>query len=370
MTCRVRQAQFETGQRVLAIGGVRGRLPLLEALLGRLQFRPGRDALVFLGDLVGNGSQNLETLHFAMDLARLPCVYFLCGDEELLPWPETAGDDAAQNAWRQKLAAKRDGLFWQLCARAGLARKAALAQPAAALAALRPQFARELDFLANLPHIVESRQYLFAHAGLGPGPLKDQNLQTVLAARAFFTTAQRGPALPKLLTVGHWPAGWYGRTTLCQAPHYSPALKIVSADGGMGVAVGGQLNGAILRGGVYEGFAMADGLPMVRALRSQPGRGAAACFTGPDLRVRALQAEPGGRLCLHIASGGQMFVPEGWLCAEGDAYRLRGDTPGWFPPLAAGQTVGLAAGAGRMAMVKLGSHLGWAEWDALSMPKG
>lgn len=370
VTCRVRQVQLESGQRVLAIGGVRGRLALLETLLRRLQFCPGRDALVFLGDLVGGGGQNLETLHFAMDLARLPCVFFLCGDEELLPAPETGADEAVQEAWRQRLAARKDGLFWQLCAKAGLARQAALAQPAAALAAMRPKFARELDFLAAMPHILESRQYLFAHAGLGPGPLKEQNLQTVLAARGFFTGMQRGPAMPKLLTVAHWPAGWYGRTTLCHAPHYSPALKIVSADGGLGLAPGGQLNGAILRGGVYEGFAMADGLPMVRVLRSQPGRGAAVCFTGPDLRVRALRPEPGGRLCLHIASGGQMFVPEGWLCGQGDAWQLRGDAPGWFPPLAVGQTVGLAAGAGRMAMVKLGSHLGWAEWDSLAMPKG
>lgn len=368
MICRVRRVQFDSGQRVLAIGGVRGRLPLLEALLRALRYVPGQDGLVLLGDLTGNGTLNLETVHFAMELCRLPYVHCICGDEDLLP--PAAADEEVLKSWRRRLEAQRTGLFWQLCARAGLERAAALAQPAAALAALRPRYAAELEFLTGLPQILESQQYLFAHAGLGPGPLEQQPAQTVLFASAFHAGALQGPAFPKLLSVAHWPAGWYGRTTLCYAPRCSPACRLVSVDGGLGLAAGGQLNGVILRRGVCEGFAMADGLPEVRALRGQPELRGMVCFAGPSYAVRALRPDAGGRLCLHPASGGQAVVPEGWLCRSGEEWRLRGDTPSWHPPLVQGQAVGLAAGAGEMALVKTGSHLGWARWADLSMPAG
>lgn len=369
MRCRVQHVQFDRAQRVLAIGGVRGRLPLLEALLRELRFAPGRDGLVVLGDLAGRGRMALETVHFAIELARLPYVHFLCGEEDLLPPPTAQGQALA--AWQARLAAQRNGLFWQLCAREGLERAEALAQPAAALAALRPRYAAELAFLEGLPHIVESSQYLFAHAGLGPGPLEEQSAETVLTAPAFHDAALRGPAFAKLLTVGHWPAGWYGHTTLCQAPRTSPANRLVSVDGGLGIAVGGQLNGAVLRGGVCEGFAMVDGLPQVRVRQGQAQRRGAVCLTGPDYGVRVLRQDAGGRLCLHPASGSQAVVPEGWLreTPEG-GWRLRGDTPSWYPALIPGQTVGLAAGAGELALIKTGSHLGWARWDSLEMPKG
>lgn len=370
MRCRVRRVQFELGQRVLAIGGVRGRLPLLEQLLRSLRYRPGQDGLVFLGDLMGNGSMNLETLHYAMELARTPCVYFIGGDEDLLP-PAVA-DEPVQKAWRDRLGKQSEGLFWQLCAKAGLPRAAALEQPGAALAALRPRFQRELDFLSNMPHIIEDRQYIFAHAGLRAGALDQQPLETVLFANAFHEGAlQKGDVFQKLLAVGHWPAGWYGRTTLCHAPRSSPYCRLISVDGGLGSATGGQLNGAILRRGVCEGFAMADGLPQIRAVRGQVELRGNVCLTGPDYAVRTLRQDAGGRLCLHPATGGQAVVPEGWLCQTADGgWRLRGDTPSWFPPLTPGQTVGLAALAGGLALIKTGSHLGWARWENFEPPQG
>lgn len=51
-----------------AIGDVQGCLSTLQALLDRLRFEPGRDALWFCGDLINRGPDSLNTLRFIKNL--------------------------------------------------------------------------------------------------------------------------------------------------------------------------------------------------------------------------------------------------------------------------------------------------------------
>jgi len=51
-----------------AIGDVQGCQQSLEALLGRIDYRPDRDRLWFVGDLVNRGPRSVEVLRFVRDL--------------------------------------------------------------------------------------------------------------------------------------------------------------------------------------------------------------------------------------------------------------------------------------------------------------
>ncbi|MBF0180855.1 MAG: symmetrical bis(5'-nucleosyl)-tetraphosphatase [Magnetococcales bacterium] len=53
---------------VYAIGDVHGCLPELLVLLARIDFRPGRDRLLFVGDILNRGPDSLGTVRFVRDL--------------------------------------------------------------------------------------------------------------------------------------------------------------------------------------------------------------------------------------------------------------------------------------------------------------
>ena len=77
-------------KRVIAVSDVHGHCRVFKALLEQVGYRPGEDGLVVVGDLVQKGPENLDTLRYAMELARSPHTFFLHGNHEL----KLEGDDA------------------------------------------------------------------------------------------------------------------------------------------------------------------------------------------------------------------------------------------------------------------------------------
>ena len=68
-----------------AIGDLHGQLPVLEALLKKIDYKPDEDYLYFLGDYTDWGIQNMETLLYVMDLEKNnDKVFALLGNHDLM----------------------------------------------------------------------------------------------------------------------------------------------------------------------------------------------------------------------------------------------------------------------------------------------
>ncbi|MBF0279273.1 MAG: metallophosphoesterase [SAR324 cluster bacterium] len=121
-------------QRVIFIGDVHGCFEELQTLLSKLNFIPGEDRLIFVGDLVNKGPFSLEVLELVFSLHAEVVI----GNHE--------------RGFLQYLA---DGSY-----------------ASAGFAELKRQLGKRLEFwrdwLNQLPTFIEDENFLVVHAGLVP----------------------------------------------------------------------------------------------------------------------------------------------------------------------------------------------------------
>ena len=119
------------------VGDVQGCFSTFEALLDRLEFRPGRDRLWFVGDLVNRGPDSLGMLRWAYrHRDSLVCVL---GNHDL------------------HLLAQREGVI--------PARRRDTLEPLLAA----PDAGELCDWVAGLPFVHRENGFLLVHAGVPPG---------------------------------------------------------------------------------------------------------------------------------------------------------------------------------------------------------
>ena len=118
-----------TRMRTLVIGDVHGCLDKLVALLKDLSYRPGRDQLVFVGDLVDRGPNSVETVAFVRLLCKEGRVHVVRGNHEA-----------------------RYARYWMRLGRRRGARMYALRLSLERLSVLKSLTEDDLDWMAALPY--------------------------------------------------------------------------------------------------------------------------------------------------------------------------------------------------------------------------
>ncbi len=67
-----------TNDKTFVIGDIHGRLGMLKRLMDKIPWRPGRDALIFLGDFVDRGPDSRDVVDYVLSLtqnyARVSCI--------------------------------------------------------------------------------------------------------------------------------------------------------------------------------------------------------------------------------------------------------------------------------------------------------
>jgi serine/threonine protein phosphatase 1 len=169
------------GCRAYVIGDVHGRLDLLERLLAEIERdlveQPSpKTLLVFLGDLIDRGphsAQVIERLR-TYGVPGLRTVFLLGNHEEVL-LRILAGDAALITQWRWFGGAE--------CLESYGVEPSAIAQldDQAALEAVRAAIPKEhAEFIGSFVDTCGFGDYLFVHAGIRPGVLVEEQVQSDL----------------------------------------------------------------------------------------------------------------------------------------------------------------------------------------------
>ena len=128
MKAKIKKVDMPENKRLICVSDIHGGLDLFRRLLAKVRYSAD-DTLILLGDYIGRGRQQYETLKYVMELSRKPNVHCIRGNWDFAEW---VGDQFT---------------------------------PAPS----------ENEWLDRLPHIIETRDFIFVHAGLAPGDLAGQD---------------------------------------------------------------------------------------------------------------------------------------------------------------------------------------------------
>lgn len=310
---RVLRANITT-KRILVTSDIHGDLDGLKALLAKMAYAPGEDALVIIGDMVQKGTKNLDTVRYVMELAMSENVFILMGNNDLFT---LEGTDEELLTHAREFPGR--SVLGEMAAEMGLPFPADIDDTRAIREKAAQVFVKEMDFLRGLPHILETEKFLFAHAGLTDENLERQELEYVLAAPRFHETVTH--TFSKTLLVGHWPASNYRTDGLNYAPLYSEAHNVLSIDGGTNLKSFGQLNGVILDNetGSWDWVGV-DNFPKIRAEHAQSA-GGGTCIVWPDNSVELIERGDSISRCRAMKNGVELDIPNEFLFEEKDGLR-------------------------------------------------
>jgi serine/threonine protein phosphatase 1 len=174
-------------ERTFIVGDIHGCLDTLKKLMDKIDWRPDRDRLIFLGDYVDRGRDSRGVIEYILDIMRTSStVECLLGNHESIFIDFLEG---------------RDPVTFFLNGGAATLNSYRLHRPAEG-ETLVPE--KHLSFLKSLRKWIEMDDYYVVHAGFRPGVGPgDQTLEDLLWIREPFIFSEHD--FGKKVIFGHTP---------------------------------------------------------------------------------------------------------------------------------------------------------------------
>jgi serine/threonine protein phosphatase 1 len=174
-------------ERTIIIGDIHGCLDMIKRLIDRINWQPGNDRLIFLGDYIDRGENSKGVVDFILALSRCSSgVECLIGNHEALFLDYLNGRD-------RRIFLSNGG--W-------ITVEGYLAEKSEEEEALVPP--DHMSFYQSLKSFIELEEYYIVHAGFKPGVhVKDQELNDMIWIRDQFIYTEYD--FGKRVIFGHTP---------------------------------------------------------------------------------------------------------------------------------------------------------------------
>lgn len=353
MAVRIERPEVKSGQRAIVISDVHANLKVFKKLLEKVAFTK-EDILILLGDIVEKGDSSLEMLRYVMELKKTHTVFAVCGNCDAISL-EIKKDTRNEDLLRYILLRKQT-LVGEMCRDAGIA-LTRQTDMGATKKLLRDQYEEELQFICELPHILEMGQYVFAHAAVFPEHKEEMKPSQAMKADEFMN---QGFSFDKYHVVGHWPTSLYCKAIPECNPRIDKENKIISIDGGNVLKRDGQLNALIIPDLTKEEFTYTyvDDLRKAKVLNTQEAGGKSFSIPWTDSNIKKLKTERDFTYCEHCSTGQKMWIPNSYLCEQKDGWHAE-DITDYQIPLSFGDIVSVTEDTSRGYLVKKNGVIGW-----------
>jgi hypothetical protein len=309
---------------------------------------------VLVGDLIEKGTMSLKTLRFIMELSKKNIVHVVSGNCDSI-WEDIKYQIDDDNLLRYMLR-RKNSILNEMCEELSI-----IVNSESNIVDIKKElsisFKDELDWLERLPHIIETQDFIFAHAGITTEKLEQQDANQVMKNDAFI---EQGLIFQKYVVVGHWPVVNYCRDKGCYNPIINTEQKIISIDGGNVIKNDGQLNALIINNNdtINISFDSMDELPKVKVVESQKSISNSIYICWGDNTVEVLEEKDEFSLCRHISSNHELWIKNTMLFDAKDGMHCF-DCTDYILPVSNGDIVSIVERAAKQSLIKMNGTVGW-----------
>ena len=322
-------------------------------LLEKINYSPN-DILVLVGDIIEKGTMSLKTLRYIMELSKNNFVHVVSGNCDSI-WEDIKYQIDDENLLRYMIV-RKNTILNEMCKVMNIPVNSE-SDIKFIKKELLINFKDELDWLENLPHIIETQNFIFAHAGITNEELEQQDASRVMKNDAFI---EQGLVFSKYVVVGHWPLVNYCRDIGCYNPIINTEQKIISIDGGNVIKSDGQLNALIINNSDSANitFDSIDELPKVKTVEGQSANSNSIYIWWGDNAVEVLEEKDEFSLCRHISSNHQLWIKNTMLFPGKDGMHCY-DCTDYILPVSKGDMVSIVERGTKQTLIKKDGTIGW-----------
>lgn len=225
--------------RIICISDIHTHWRELDSLLKQCGYKKGEDFLFILGDILERGVDNLGALKYTMELCENERVFAIEGNNDTYVTGLALRYD--DKRFLERFAAKSECCFGDMAKALGISDFET--DTTAKRKAVYEAYKTEIDFIYNLPEVIETEDFIFVHAGILDKPdWENCDHYDVMLIKRFADKAHRSP---KTVICGHFPTYAIGRQN-DNLPIFDEQRRIIDIDGGAGVKLAAQLNALII----------------------------------------------------------------------------------------------------------------------------
>lgn len=360
MKSKVKKLSLASDKRILIASDIHGGGHILKKLLERASFCSD-DYLFILGDLIERGPNSLQTIRYVMELVERGNTFVLKGNND------TILEEISNNTLNLELydfIIQRGSIYTEFCEELNL--KIANQQDLInSNRIIYEKYKKEIDFVNNLPHIIETDRLLFAHAGIDNlESLEDNDPWRVMRQDTFANTSE---CSTKLLFVGHYPCVVYAYKNADYSPKRNFKKRIISIDGGYAVKDEGHINLLIMdsENNINIDFIFDDDLPIVEVVDNQAGNTDYDLVVWNREELEVIEIKDDYSICI-INKEKRINIPNIFLYqSNGKWYCM--DYTNRLLSLDKNDKVKLVKTYKDMCLVKDGTTVGWIKKDKLKL---
>lgn len=363
LTTKIERIALEQGKRILVTSDIHGYLSYFKKVLKKACFSDN-DILFIVGDMIEKGPENLNTLRYVMELCKKGNVIPLIGnvDAYRLKLIYKLSEENVCGFYDYILNLRKwvgSSFYEELAAECGYT----INTPEDILLSKQDvitHFENEFKFLANLPTVVETQNYIFVHGGLREKQVSDNLGKGIFELTKFDAFAENtSDVFDKYVIAGHWPVVLYGSDIPQMNPIINRDKKIISIDGGCGVKKDGQLNLLIIPDincSVDEiSYISHDEIPAGYALENQSPSTDSIYISWVNREIRILDKGKDFSYIEHVKSGCKLHIPNSFLRNETECF----DYTDYVLPVNKGDRVSIISQNSKGYIVKKDGVIGW-----------